>query len=498
MGDEPSTIVGRIRSLGRRQSTVRYNTKGDKEAAKKREHEEAVKEYLTSDFVFRVKADTNFKLSNTDQLLRRREATGGRCRMPQMRSRQKPQLMQRYLPLEGVKQADYQGHRIYSGTFSADGNTFVAALQDRRIRVYDSSEASLKHLKDIEAKEFRWTITDTDISHDGRHLLYSSICNTVYMCNLSSYDKTRHEALDMSSPGDMGYRVHFGIWSARFSDDAREIVAGSSDSAIYVYDVERKQPILRLNAHTDDINSVAWADRSSHIIYSASDDALCKVWDRRMLGSSMKPAGVLPGHQHGLTFVSSRGDGRYLVTNSKDQTLKLWDIRKMMDSDFVDKHPVPKLFQDFDYRWMEYPGLAAERKGHVLPKHPHDCSVQTFRGHSVHQTLIRCYFSPLSMTGQRYIVSGSHDGYIYLYDVLGDPKKPIRLVHNSPEEREPVRDVAWHPERPWLVSVGWDGAIMSRDQCSSSLLNREGTMDSPGREYGQVKTEFHPRMSDVL
>jgi WD repeat-containing protein 23 len=31
----------------------------------------------------------------------------------------------------------------------------------------------------------------------------------------------------------------------------------------------------------------------------------------------------------GITFIDSRVDGRYFISNGKDQTIKLWDIRKM-------------------------------------------------------------------------------------------------------------------------------------------------------------------------
>lgn len=35
------------------------------------------------------------------------------------------------------------------------------------------------------------------------------------------------------------------------------------------------------------------------------------------------------GHLEGITFLDSRGDGRYFISNGKDQAIKLWDIRKM-------------------------------------------------------------------------------------------------------------------------------------------------------------------------
>jgi WD repeat-containing protein 23 len=62
---------------------------------------------------------------------------------------------------------------------------------------------------------------------------------------------------------------------------------------------------------------------------------LCQVWDRRVLkrdGKKGSPVGVLVGHVEGLTHIDSRGDGRYLITNGKDQCIKLWDMRKMVDA----------------------------------------------------------------------------------------------------------------------------------------------------------------------
>lgn len=64
------------------------------------------------------------------------------------------------------------------------------------------------------------------------------------------------------------------------------------------------------------------------MLVSGSDDSLIKVWDRRSM-RGQTPSGVLVGHTEGITFVASKGDGRYLVSNGKDQTCKLWDMRMM-------------------------------------------------------------------------------------------------------------------------------------------------------------------------
>jgi WD repeat-containing protein 23 len=123
------------------------------------------------------------------------------------------------------------------------------------------------------------------------------------------------------------------IWSVRFSADAREIVAGANQGLIFVYDIDSQRPILRLDAHNDDVNAVCFADTaSSNVLVSGSDDGLLKVWDRRSL-QGQTPSGVLVGHTEGLTFVAAKGDGRYVVSNGKDQTAKLWDLRMMYSAE---------------------------------------------------------------------------------------------------------------------------------------------------------------------
>jgi WD repeat-containing protein 23 len=82
-------------------------------------------------------------------------------------------------------------------------------------------------------------------------------------------------------------------------------------------------------AHDDDINAVCFGDDGSHILLSGADDGLVKVWDRRTMGEfgCAKPVGVFAGHRDGITFIDSRGDDKYFLSNSKDQTIKVWDIR---------------------------------------------------------------------------------------------------------------------------------------------------------------------------
>ncbi|KHG27598.1 Uncharacterized protein F383_16229 [Gossypium arboreum] len=299
-------------------------------------------------------------------------------------------VLSRYLPVNGPRCLDRLQSRAYVSQFSADGSLFVAGFQKSQIRIYDV-ERGWKVQKNILAKSLKWTITDTSLSPDQHFLVYSSLSPVVHIVNVRS---------------------------------------AASESIANI---------------TSDVNTVCFADETGHLLFSGSDDHLCKVWDRRCFGTRGKAAGVLIGHLEGITFIDSRGDGRYFISNGKDQTTKLWDIRMMSSNTPYTRRPRDT---DFDYRWMDYPTHARALK------HPHDQSLATYRGHNVLRTLIRCYFSPAYSTGQKYIYTGSSDGSLYIYDLVTGAQ--VASCHGH---EKPVRDCSWHPLYPMIITSSWDGVI---------------------------------------
>ncbi|CAK7332909.1 unnamed protein product [Dovyalis caffra] len=415
-------------------------------------------------------------------------------------------VLSRYLPVHGPCTVDQLDSRTYVSQFSADGTLFIAGCQGSHIRIYNVDKG-WKVQKDILAKSLRWTITDTCLSPNQRYLVYASLSPVVHIVNIASAASESlanvteiHNGLDFSGNDDDF--DEFGIFSVKFSTDGRELVAASSDNSIYIYDLEANNCSLRVRAHKglwgrigmrdswknpwlewdlnsapfeilrrvalwraqydescklwgSDVNTVCFADEAGHLLYSGSDDNLCKVWDRRCFISNGKAAGVLMGHLEGITFIDSRGDGRYFISNGKDQTTKLWDIRKM-SSNAKDTQRLRN--SDWDYRWMEYPPRAKTLT------HPRDQSLTTYRGHSILRTLIRCYFSPdyrLDVgqridpgTGQKYIYTGSSDCSVYIYDLVSGA-----VVATLDHHEGLVRDCSWHPLYPMMISSSWDGVI---------------------------------------
>lgn len=385
----------------------------------------------------------------------------------------------------GTTVATYESN-IYVAQFSPDASFFYTFGQDFWMNIYDmktSAKRSLStYIPGINNRQYedghistmsvlksfsvtgQWCITDSHLSSDNERIVYSSMSPTVFMAHT-------HDASMIQTPlrfGEEHSLMRSPIWSCKFSADGNEVFAGGA-GPIYVYDLIANRRSMKISrAHGEDVNSVCWADTASgNVLISGSDDAFVKVWDRRSLGTAQKPSGVLVGHTEGITYVSSKGDGRYIISNGKDQALRLWDLRKMRSNEIGSNE---YHIRGYDYRQGVY------LKPRVLA-HPKDCSVMIYRGHAVLRTLIRCYFSPVEATGGQYLYSGSYDGRIHVWSLDGttvqvldrsqtlpmacDPSGPEpdefmgRSLLRNGNNKVCVRDVSWHPQEPVLMSAGW-------------------------------------------
>lgn len=71
---------------------------------------------------------------------------------------------------------------------------------------------------------------------------------------------------------------YFGLYCCKFSGDGRELLAGSNDASLYLYDITAGKTVHRIQGHDNDVNSVAFIDPlDSNVILSASDDCFIKV-----------------------------------------------------------------------------------------------------------------------------------------------------------------------------------------------------------------------------
>jgi WD40 repeat protein len=190
--------------------------------------------------------------------------------------------------------------------------------------------------------------------------------------------------------------------------------------------------------------------------------------------SEIKAVGCLLGHTAGVTSLNGKGDGRYLISNGKDHSVKLWDLRMMLPDVLYDRDDRAQIpCRNYDYRFYEMDPRAFSKS------HKYDCSLMTYTGHRTFRTLIRAYFSPVASTDQRYIYCGSASGRVHIFDVLTGAEVGAFLVAHH----DVVRDLSWHPTDSLLVSSSWDGSTCVWDHRDFSTLPPSegplGTLSSP-------------------
>ncbi|XP_034718088.1 DDB1- and CUL4-associated factor 11 isoform X2 [Etheostoma cragini] len=390
------------------------------------------------------------------------EREQGRCRGSSFSHGECSRIRTHFLP-NYVSHKDTYQQKAFCGVYSEDGNMFLSACQDQNVRLYDTTRGRFHLRRTVKARDVGWSVLDVCFTPDAQHVLYSSWSDYIHMCSIDG-DSENHTALDLN-PDER----RFCVFSLAASTDGNEILGGANDGCLYVFDLEQNKRTLKIDAHEDDVNAVAFADSSSQLLFSGSDDALCKVWDRRTLREDRpQPVGQLAGHRDGITFIHSKGDARYLISNSKDQSIKLWDVRKFSPKEGLAASRLAVTQQNWDYRWQQVPQRALKR--HKLTG---DTSVMTYRGHGVLHTLVRCRFSPEFSTGQRFIYSGCSTGKIIIYDVLTGTVVSRLSGHDAC-----VRDVSWHPYEDNIVSSSWDGAVRMWEHRQTHPLEEERERES--------------------
>uniref|UniRef100_A0A915Q1Q4 Uncharacterized protein n=1 Tax=Setaria digitata TaxID=48799 RepID=A0A915Q1Q4_9BILA len=330
-------------------------------------------------------------------------------------------------------------------------NRIVTASQDDKLRFYmrhdqlQSRYILIGPANHYSVPDVGWSILDLTINSIGSQIAYSTWSDSIHYASIDKLSDHLQWNTFYGAEISPSRSSRFAYFSLRFNMDDRYLIAGGSDGFVYMFSHVRPR-LQMFQAHQDDVNAIYCSKSNPHVFCSGSDDGLCKVWDIRLVGSTSLPVGVFAGHRDGITYIDGHGDDRYVLTNSKDQTIKIWDLRRFSSSDAekVTLNAVRR--QRWDYRYQHIPPIFQS----VGPLEG-DGSLLTFRGHSVQHTLIRAKFSP-ERTGFRYVYTGSTEGNLYIYDILTG-----EIVRTLDGHRSVVRDCCWHPDENEIITVSWDG-----------------------------------------
>ncbi|KAI8119043.1 hypothetical protein FF38_02422 [Lucilia cuprina] len=370
-----------------------------------------------------------------------------------------------FVPNKKVDRLMSLDSKIYICKFNNDGSRLITASQDGTVRIFDASKGTYNRIQRFKVRYLNWSILDIDFSPCGRFFTYSTWEDAFHVSPMEG-DGTDAENYSI---GNDRYRT--GMFSVRFSPCGRNLIGGLTDSKIIVCDREtRHVNTIRTDNSSVDINAISYvSDQDPNLIVSGCHNGIIKLWDLRCSSGcshrSTKASSVFLGHFDSITYIDPRNDGHYMLSNSKDQSIKIWDLRQPTPKSKIRSPPNAPLI-DWDYRANQVP-REYYNPTKVLDG---DVSVMTYRGHRVTKTLLRARFSPAIQTGQRYIYTGCSTGRIIIYDVLtGHIKEAIE------SHRHVIRDLHWHPIRDEIVSGSWDYQVNLNMYKNKPNLKRSST-----------------------
>ena len=214
--------------------------------------------------------------------------------------------------------------------------------------------------------------------------------------------------------------------------------------------------------HDWGVNSVAFSPDGRFIV-SGSEDQTIKLWDAAD-GTLLK---TFKGHENSVSSVAFSPDGRLVISGSGDNTLKLWDAA---DGALL------KTFKGHD---SGVSSVAFSPDGHFIVSGSGDkdnslgsadntlklwdaasgALLKTLKGHD--GTVSSVAFSP----DGRFIVSGSWDNTIKLWDAADGA-----LLKTFEGHGDDVSSVAFSPDGRFIVSGSQDNTLKLWDAANGALL----------------------------
>lgn len=130
--------------------------------------------------------------------------------------------------------------------------------------------------------------------------------------------------LSVTNPGLSplyGYSSDAPGYCVDYSDTGEFLVYGDGDGFLHVLSADGGEILLKIDAHTQGINDVAFSHNSQYVA-SASDDGTAKLWSM----NSNAPILSFVEHTSQVSSVDFSPDDSHLATGSADGTLKIWNL----------------------------------------------------------------------------------------------------------------------------------------------------------------------------
>ena len=271
-----------------------------------------------------------------------------------------------------------------------------------------------------------------------------------------------------------------GVNSVCFSPDGSRIASASFDKKVKVWNSKTGQEVLDLQGHTDGVLSICFSDDNSLVVSGSLDNSI-KVWNART-GELLR---TLNGHRAGVTDVSFEPAGERIASTSGYE-FKIWDVKEGREIRSL-KH---ELKSDFG-GWLNTNICFCPNSNHIVSSWDKKIKIwdsrtgeelEAFLGHS--ESIESVSVSPNS----RWIATGASDSTVKLWDIKTNSE--IHLLKGHSDE---VLSVGFSPDGSRIASGSSDMTVKVWDVRSGSA---DRTLNGHGDSVNAVC--FGPKTSTKI
>lgn len=210
-------------------------------------------------------------------------------------------------PKTGETRRRFEGHTVavWGLAVSADGQTLVSADTDGTLRSWDAASGAAKAQSQPLGRPVR------DLVMRGDEVFSASDDGKV----------RRHALADLGTTATLEGHVS-SVYAIALNADGTKLYSGGYDRKLLEWDLATNTIARTWMVHPQSINDMALSPDGERLA-TACDDRAARVID---LADETAAPIEIPGHFKPVTAVAWSKDGARVVTGSRDETIRLWDV----------------------------------------------------------------------------------------------------------------------------------------------------------------------------